>query len=279
MPYIRNKRTGEVKWVEGVSATPVDPDYKVKSATVDTQINQAGADLQGKNLGNTKTLGDIVNQRREISQNPISETDQKFINEMRTGTGDMTTLLRDITAAQTAVDRFQPGPDKGALYENLVPEENDWLPTVGVKKLGRFVAGIDDQGIKDYQRLKSLQESRVLQNQQAQKGPQTESDALRMKLADISPSKDSSVNAAILAEAQFDALMNQQEPEFYTKWANKYGSVNAKNKQGRTAGEVWAEAYTKGLKQMRSDPRYINATGGKTPPSSDDGWKIEEVQN
>ncbi|NBT33884.1 MAG: hypothetical protein EBT13_18815, partial [Rhodobacteraceae bacterium] len=81
----------------GPASPPVNPDYQVKSATVPTQIAKAGADLQGSQLGNQKTLGDIVKAQREISQNPISETDQKFINEMRTGTGDMTTLLRDIT--------------------------------------------------------------------------------------------------------------------------------------------------------------------------------------
>lgn len=280
MPFIRNKKTGEVKWVEDAEAPqpPVNPDYQVKSSTVDTQIKQAGADLQGSQLGNEKVLGDITKQNLDISQNPISADDQKFINEMRTGTGNMTTLLRDITGAQKAVDRFRPSPDKGGLYNNLVPEEDDWLPTMLAKKIGQGVAGIDKKGIEDYQTLKSLQEARVLQAQQAQKGPQTESDALRMKLSDVSPSKYSAVNARILAEAQYDALMNQQEPEFYTKWANNHGSINAKNKSGETAGEVWSELYQRGLTQMRSDPRFVKATGGQAP-QQDDGWKIEEVQD
>lgn len=264
----------------GPASPPVNPDYQVKSATVPTQIAKAGADLQGSQLGNQKTLGDIVKAQREISQNPISETDQKFINEMRTGTGDMTTLLRDITAAQNAVDRFKPNPDRGVLFNNLVPEEDDWLPTAWAKKAGRGIAGISDQEVKDFQTLKSLQEARVLQAQQAQKGPQTEADALRMKMSDVSPAKAAQVNARILAEAQFDALMNQKEPEFYTIWANTWGSINAKNSRGETAGQVWAREYDKRLKQMRSDPRYIRATGA-TPPKSggNDGWQIEEVRD
>lgn len=276
MPYLRNKRTGETVWVDppqgGVG--PAAPDFPFKGPQAGANVNKTVADTE-------KTMGDITKQQREIAQNPVSADDQKFINEMRTGTGDMTTLIRDITAAQQSVDRFKPSPDRGSYFNNVVPDDDDgWISLIG-KKLGRGMAsitgnGISDQEIEDFQRLKGLQEARVLQQAQAQKGPQTESDALRMKLADISPSKSVNVNAQILAETQYDAMMNQQEPEFYAKWANKYGSTNSQNPEGRTAGEVWADHYAQGLEAMRSDPRYKRVAEPKTQ-TADDGWQIEEV--
>lgn len=265
-------------WVKVGSASIGTPDPRVP-ATLNKTIadtDKTRVDTIGSKLDNEKAGQEIITARRHNQQNPISVEDQKYINKQRETVGDMPRLIRDITGAARAVDRFQPAPGRGTMIGAGVPEDNDWLPTVLAKKLYGMTLG--DQEKKDYQTITGLQNQQVLNSQIPQKGPQTESDALRMKLANISPNKNVGPNAVILAESQYDAMMAQNRPEFYTRWANRLGSVNAMDKQGRTAGEVWAAEYARGLKRLRADPRYKKVAGDRAPKPKD-GWSIERIED
>lgn len=254
----------KVDWTKqsGPTATPVGP----RNPEAPYKGPQAGATL-GKTQADTtrtkvQTQGDVLsnqNAQRALVQNPISETDQKFINTLREGALAASSQLKDISGAQAAVDRFQPSPGRGALYSWGVPESDDWAPTVGIKSLiGAF---LPQQSKEDYQTLRGLQARSVLSESATQKGPQTEFDASRMAMAGVSPDKDVRPNAQALADSQYDAMMKQQQPEFFTYWANKLGSVNALNGQGKTAAQVWAEQYDRGLKKMRGGAGYQGKTG------------------
>lgn len=200
-------------------------------------------------------------QAATLSKNPISEKDQAMINSMRLGQGDLPGVLRDITGAQQAVDRFQPAPGRGSNYSWAVPEDGDWPVTAWAKNRIADAAGVTQQDKDNYQSLLRLQNQAVLNAQLAQKGPQTDSDAIRMKLAGISPNMGIGPNARLLAEQQYDALMKQQRPAFYEYWANRLGSTHALNGQGKSADQVWAEQYQRGLEKMRSGNGYRAASG------------------
>lgn len=283
MPYLRNKRTGEVIEVDAsgrpVNAQrmpPPDPTFDLQAPKVRTDIAQGQAGI-GKTQADTvrtrvQTTGDaLANQvtEKNIRQNPISEIDQKFINDMRAQTGDTNKLLRDISGAQASVDRFGTAPGRGTLYGMGTTTDEDGPVTALAKSaLGAF---LPDEKQADYQRLTGLQNARVLNSQIEQKGPQTESDAIRMKLTEISPNKAPRVNAQILADAQFESMMAQRRPGFFTYWANQFGSLNALNPQGKSAEQVWNEAYQQGLSKMRQGDGY----NARTPPrraGGKEGW-------
>lgn len=208
-----------------------------------------------------KMQGEIANttldnqtKEKNLRQNPLSDRDAALINTMRLGLGDMPAVLRDITAAQRAVDRFEPAPGRGTLYGAGTPTDEDGLVVSGLK---RVLGGVlPDQSQEDYQTLSGLQNASVLNAQIAQKGPQTESDAVRMKLTSVSPNKDVRPNAQLLAEQQYDAQMKMERPSFYTYWANQLGSTQALNSKKQAADQVWTQQYQRGLQQMRNDSRY-----------------------
>jgi hypothetical protein len=277
MPYVRHKRTGEMVYVPD-QQPPADPTFPYQGP-------KAQADVKNTEAGTTRTevqtQGDILeneNKVRTMTQNPISDKDQALINKMRLDQGDLSGVLQDITAAQAAVDRFKPAPGRGSAYSWAVPEDDDMAITAWLKNRVGDIAGLSDEDRNAYQTLLGLQNQSVLNSQIEQKGPQTESDAARMKLAGISPNKGIGPNAVLLAEQQYDVLMKKQRPSYYEKWANKYGSTHALNKDGKTVDEVWNDSYLFGLEKMRNGPGYRRAAGKVTlPPRKDTGWKIERI--
>lgn len=272
-------------WQRAGPAQPQGQVFKmsdpVKDATVNTQIQQVGADLNktqamtgeyGANA--TRAQASAADTMRTIRQNPISEKDQAIIDGMRQQAAPAAQLLPQIRDASKAADRFQGGPGKGAYYDAVMPETNDWGITAAAKGLLR--TPLSKQSMMDYQALKSPQQSIILNEQQAQKGPQTESDAARMALAGVTPSNYNSVNAQRAAIAAFNAKMAMNKPDFYSRWANQHGSLGALDHGGQSVDKAWSTALQKGLEILYNDPAYIQATGAK-PQASSDGWKIEQV--
>lgn len=255
---------------------PSDPAYPYKGQAAATDINNTRAST---NRTVVQTRGDTLDNQskvRTLRQNPLSDKDQALINSMRLSQGDLSGVLRDITAAQGAVDRFQPSPGKGVDYAASVPTDDDGWLGARIKGINGWFNGVTPQGVEDYQTLLGLQNQSVLNSQIAQKGPQTESDAIRMKLAGVSPNKDVRPNAQLLAEQQYDLMMKQARPGFYVNWANRLGSTQALNAQGKTADDVWNEQYRRGYERMRRDPRY-NGKGPPRKPAPGKGWKVERI--
>lgn len=270
MPTLRNKRTGEIVHVPDAPQMPANPTFPLQAPKMQGDIAKTGAETtrtrvqtQGDLIGQRKTLAEIEAENRKRSQNPISDRDQAFINEMRQNQGDLPGVLKDITGAQAAVDRFRPAPGRGALYKSGTATDEDGLwGTLTKGAVGMF---LPDKEQEAYQTLTGLQNQGVLNSQIAQKGPQTESDAIRMELANVSPSKDVGPNAQLLAEQQYDTMMKMQRAGFYENWANKLGSTHALNGQGKSADQVWNEVYQKGMAQMRNDPRFRRGAGLSAP--------------
>lgn len=253
----------------GGGQMPTDPTFETKRPQALADLGKTTATTTNTNANTNRTVvqtrGDQLDnagKARTLTQNPISEKDQAMINAMRLNQGDLPGVLRDITGAQAAVDRFQPSPGKGALYSLGVPEDDDWAITAGLKNLVGLA--LPEQGKQDYQTLRGLQNQGVLNAQLAQKGPQTESDAARMKLVGVSPNKATGTNAQLLAEQQYDTMMKNQRPAFFEYWANKLGSTHALNGARKSADQVWTEQYQRGLQQMRNGPGYRAAQGRPT---------------
>ena len=265
---------------------PADPTFGYKGPQVasdltgkNLQNNKTVVDTRGSEISNQKAIGEIAANTKRMMENPISDRDQALINGMRQSLGDMPGVLRDIHAAATAVDRFQPEPGKGSKYSWMVPEDNDWPITAWAKNAVGALAGLTQEDVDNYQAITSLQNQAVLNSQIAQKGPQTESDAMRMKLAGVSPNKGVLPNAQLLARQAYDADMKMRRPGFYEAWANRLGSTHALNKSGKSADDVWNESYQGGLQKLSRDPRYTGMFGRRFRSGASNGWGRAEVSD
>lgn len=268
------------QWVVGGGPQmPMKPSYPYEAP-------QAAAGLGETKAKTTRTVvqtqGDAlanIKMQHDISRNPVSEADQKALAAMRETQGDLAGLARDVTAGFEANARFKSAPGKGKSFDWFTPDENDWPITAAAKNanfnLNPFIDATE-RDRQDYQTMLSLQNQAVLNAQLTQKGPQTESDAARMKLTAFSPNKASGENARILSETLYDTEMRRRKLDFYTKWANKNGSLSALNKEGKSADEIWREAYDTGLQKLRKKRGMF---GNTNPSAGTGGWGQVEVRD
>lgn len=252
---------------QGGAPQPVIPLAPIQQA-------QQQAALSGTQLNNNRTAvqtqGDALQNVRtgqQVAQNPISPDDAKIIQAMRDQLGDMSSVLDDLRNAANVVDRFHPGPSRAATVNSAVtPPEAKWGDSL-VPKAMKWWNGVSDQDISDYQTLMRYRNAQVLQAQKEQKGPQTESDAIRMAMTGISPDKNASVNAKIISDQIFRGMLAQQKPAFWVNWATKHGSINAVS-NGQTVDQAWNALVNSRTRKYNSDPRISrlskpgNAPGG-----------------
>lgn len=166
----------------------------------------------------------------------LSVQDNKALNEMRDGHSAGLKVNRDYREIAKMLDRGRVTPDNAGLLKAFIPEEGggffDWI---GGKIGNNF---IDQQTKDDFNTFKSLQSGRVMDAQIAQKGPQTEADAARLQLAEVSPYKSKQANLGVMMRGMADATLAKRKLPFMQKWANKYG-LNGVDPRGRTADEAW----------------------------------------
>lgn len=232
-------------------------------------IARTGVQMTGDRLSNAMTAQNLR------KGGGLSEQDQTFLNNMRGQIGGIDETVSILSNAARLVDRFGTSPQKERQVRWATEESDKTGPVSGTLDwLGSKLFSAKPQEKEDWQQLKALQNNAVLLKQQEQKGPQTESDAIRMQLASMSPDKYGRVNAQILGNAMLQARLSQMKPGFYTKWAQENGSVNAVNRNGKTADQMWKTLADR----ARNDFMRSNTPKQSAKPARNDGWKIEEVK-
>lgn len=242
---------------------------EVGIAKTNQDIARTGVNIVGDKLSNAKTVQDMR------KGGGLSEQDQTFLNNMRAQIGGIDETVSILGNAARLVDRFGTSPQKERRTRWGTEEADKTGPISGTLDwIGSKLFSAKPQDQEDWQQLKGLQNDAVLLKQQAQKGPQTESDAIRMQLASMSPDKYGRVNAQILGNTMLQARLSQMKPGFYTKWAQENGSVNAVNRNGKTADQMWKTLADR----ARNDFMRSNTPKRTSKPAQNDGWKIEEVK-
>lgn len=261
-------------WQKVRQGPPADPTFETKGPQARATLDQTNANIQATNartnaINRTASLQEstAANERRRY---PISKEDAAIIDRYRQNADVARRASMELLTAGQSVDRFGSGPERARdVKRSMVTEDDGLLEQLGRNVYGT-VAGISDQDIADYQDLDRLRQSRVATIQAEQKGPQTESDALRYMKSTFGPDKSVEVNARSLAEANYNAVLDKRKPDFYTKWANNFGSLSAVNPQGKTADEVWQEAAQKGWQAFTQGPQgrklYGQQQKGRKPP-------------
>lgn len=246
---------------------------------------QAAADLNSKITNTQKTAEEIDGVRldnataaQQLRQFPISKEDAAIIDRMRQQADIASRAQIELMQSARASDRFNPSPERAASVGRAVVREDESLPWQWGRQAYGAVAGITPQEIEDYQNLDRYRQARVATIQQEQKGPQTESDAARYMKSTFGPDKSPKINASAVGEAMFNAKFDELRPGMYTQWANKYGSLTARNKDGLSVDEWYNNARASGWNNFQK--KYGQGAPRNAPanaPRKNDGWKIERV--
>lgn len=244
---------------------PANPTFPLEAPRMQGQIDNTAAQTikTGADTVRTRvqTQGDALSNQqaqKDIRQNPISKEDAAIIDRMRQQADVAKKAALELKQAAAAVDRFRTGPDRAKSVSRSIVAEDDGLIEQGMRNAYGFVAGIDAQDQEDYQNLDRLRQARVATIQLEQKGLQTESDAARYIKSTFGPEKMQGVNAAALGEAVFRAEMDARRPQLYTAWANKFGSLSALNKAGKSVDDWWNDTLEAGwqkYQQKRTEPQ------------------------
>ena len=279
MVKIRNKLTGEIVEVpDQPGMQRVGPANKLRPLQVRSAelgntktAQEIAADRQMLPLQIRKAEAELAKARIEASRAQVSPEDQKFLNTMRENTGSIGETISLLRNAETLSKRMDPETARWAKW-GTVEDGGGFMDWLGAKIFGGATTA---QQKDDYQNLTAHQNDAVLLKQMAQKGPQTESDAVRMQLATLSPFKLKGPNSTIIGNAALNAFLAQRKPEFYTKWANQNGGLNSPDKKGRTVDQAWRQVQNMAAQNFRRSQAPKSRTA---KPAQNDGWKIEEVK-
>lgn len=203
---------------------------------------QTGAETAASIASAGERRASAARTTQTIRQNPINEKDQLVIGDLRNKASQIDDVINNYRTASTVIQRFNTSPEKAYLLEKGVPPPQDsslWQQARGMVMGAPKTPIVTQQDRENYQEIKRLQNLYVLAEQQKQAGPQTESDAARMALTAISPGNYKNVNAKILADGMISAQLAKRKPGFYTRWANRYGSLSAVSPNGTTVDDAW----------------------------------------
>lgn len=201
----------------------------------------------------------------------LSVQDNKALNEMRDAHSAGLKVNRDYREVARTLDRGNVTPLNASFLKAFIPEEGGGL----LDGIGGAIGSlfIDQQTRDDFNALRALQSGRVMDAQIAQKGPQTEADAARLQLAEVSPWKSKKANLGVMMRGMADATLAKRKLPFMQQWANKYG-LNGVDERGRTADQAWGEVAKRvyAVGNNRSAPKATGRSAGNN------GWKIERVK-
>lgn len=169
---------------------------------------------------------------------PMSASVSNYINALRDQSQSAANSLGQYHRAAEALGRSRMTPTRAAQIESAIPEEGGGLTGALGALFRRTINGVSEREIADFQYLQGLQSGQVLDRQTEQKGPQTESDAVRLKLTEISPFKSPAANRDVISDGALRSRLLSRKAPFYVAWHNKYG-LNGVDEHGRTADDVW----------------------------------------
>lgn len=164
---------------------------------------------------------------------------------------------------EASTGRFKTGPVRAAMMDAALPDEKGgFWDRLGAATIGTALRGtgaITNQNVTDFQILKAQQAERTAERQVEQKGPQTEADAARYMLADISPYKTPDANKAIINQGRRAIDLQKGRSNFAIKFANRYG-LNGVDERGRSMEQAFQESL------------------GVQRPTTDGKWSFERVK-
>lgn len=242
---------------------PRDPTFVYKGPKAAADLGKTEEEIRQMRR---QTALDERKEDRGARQYPISKEDAAIIDRYRKQADVARRAQIELRQSATASDRFNPGPDRARNVSRSITQPEDSLPMQWGRKAYGSVAGVSDQDREDYINLDRYRQARVASIQQEQTGSQTESDALRYMKGTFGPEKSRRINADAIGEAMFSAKMDELRPGLYTDWANRHGSLSAKNKRGQTVDQWFSSIAEEGWRRYTAERK--KAGGGKVNRST-----------
>lgn len=186
---------------------------------------------------------DVAAQGGTTPGRQLSPADDKVLKEMNFAARSAPEVNRLYDRVEPAIQSFNPGPFRGAIYDALIPQQGGGvMDKVGgvFGAIGRGLGVLAPEDIQNFGTIQNTQAQRVLEEQLKQKGVQSEGDALRMMLADIGPYKTPQENAALIANSRVKLKQAPMRARFYQQWAGNYG-LTGLDAQGRDVETAFQE--------------------------------------
>lgn len=179
--------------------------------------------------------------------------------------------LRLYDSVTPAIERFDPGPLKGAMYDMVMPNSGGgFLDSLGSVVGAPVRALLPSQSKDDYQRIDSARAERIGLRSLEQKGVMAKNDEIQFKAADIGPGKSTKVNRDIIARQRTESLLTRQRSYLHSKWVARYGSTSRASPNGTTFEQAVQEAESN-FRNRTAPP----STRKKPAPA---GWTITRIK-
>lgn len=174
----------------------------------------------------------------------LSPQEGAFLNILRDQARSGEAIERTYRRTEGANQRLRPGPWRGTFLNAAIPNEGGGiLDTIGSVVVGgpaRLTGAITDQNVRDYQEMERARAEGTLARQLEQRGVQTESDAARMALAELSARRTTEGNQAVIDQGIVRAQRDQAKAAYYQQWAARFGGINGtRNSRGQTVEDAW----------------------------------------
>lgn len=174
----------------------------------------------------------------------IDKTSEGFLNKLSEDANSARETSKLYDRAEGSLKAINPGPYRNSLLLSpAIPEDDGgWADKLGAMTIGgvaKVTGAVTPNEVSHYQTVRAIQNAAVLERQLQQKGVQTNTDAQRMMLADISANKGMRANQEIIDAGRAQLKRRQARAVFYTQFANKFG-LNGLSPHGYTVDQLWA---------------------------------------
>ena len=210
--------------------------------------------------------GQWVNDDTFAPKAKTSATDQKALQEYMTKAATERDMLRQYKNASEAVDTMGTGPFNAWLMDAVTPQPEGgvWDSIGGV--IGspiRWAYSNERKQARDH--LKTVEADASIAASTALKGPATDRDMGLIRLTGVNPYKTKRENKRIINDASYQAGLEQVRAQSAAAWINKYGSLTAPSRSGKSFAEILA------LGEREYRDRMTGKKKPKAPPSAKRG--------
>lgn len=190
----------------------------------------------------------------------LSPRDEKELIKQQEGAATALEVRNRVERVAPSAKRLDGGPWRGMFLDMALPNpQGGIMDRIGATILGapaKLIGAITPQDVEDHQAITRAAVESTRQSETGEKGVQTEGDSARQLAATLTPYTSDSER--LVREIFQKADRQVARPDFYTVWANKYGSLSALNEQGKSVEAAFREQYeapsSPGTKRLKYNP-------------------------
>lgn len=186
----------------------------------------------------------------------LTSTQDKELDRQRQGAAGAAEAKIRAAESVAALERLDSGPFRGAVLDMAIPTTGggfwDGLGAAVVGAPMRMTGAINDKTIADYQTANRNATLDTRQSETGEKGVQTEGDAARTLLSTLTPHTADPQEIGKSINEKADRQIARTD--FYTRWAQTYGSTAGVDEYGRSVEKAFSDHMIKGAPIVTKKP-------------------------